>query len=123
MRRLPSWPVRETLVAGDAAGTLFLKLCGFIDEHHAVVRNVWDDGVALRLSRARGIFPRSIDLELRIRPAHEATDCKLEDWKRSHARRAVVQIRLRPSGWFWSSAAFQEEVRQTMWKLRTHLFL
>ena len=119
------WPVQETLVAGDAGGTLFLKLCGFIDENQAHLRKVWDDGVALRLSRPCGSLPRSIDLELRIRPSDEETERKLgvDNWQRAHSRRAIVQVRLRPAGWFWGQAAFQEEVRKTMWLLRWHLFL
>ena len=123
--RASHWPIHETLLAGDTGGTLFLKLCGFIDEHRAIVRNVWDDGVALRLSRSRGMFPRNLDMELRIRPTTDETDCDLhlEDWQRSHSRRALVDIRLRPSGWCWGRAAFQEEVRKTMWLLRWHLFL
>ena len=129
MRRSPNWTVQETLLAADAAGTLFLKVCGFIDEHSVRIVDSWDDGLALRFPARLGLFSRGIDIQLRFRPLDLASPEAIAngasarpDWQRTQARQTLVDVCMRPTGWFSQGHASHPQIRKALWLLRWHLF-
>jgi hypothetical protein len=115
--------LRETLPACDLGNTLFLKLCGFIQDQQARLLDVHEHYYKLKIGYSRwerfwhgigGHEPVLVTLKVR----HDAT---LESGRRSHAAQALVEIDIRPASLSWRPGAFQDCARHIVRRLRLHL--
>jgi hypothetical protein len=115
--------VREALHACDLGNTLFLKLCGFIQDQQARLLEVDEHNYRLQSGFSRwerfwhggdGHDPVLVTLAVRRDEAAE--------WdRRSHASDAIVEIAVRPAGFGWSAADFDSTARHIVRRLRLHL--
>ena len=115
--------VRESLSACDLENTLFLKLCGFIQDQQARLLDVNEHRYKLKIGYSRwerfwhginGHEPVLVTLNVR----RDATaDCD----RRSHSAQAVVDIDVRPAGFGWRETAFESCARHIVRRLRVHL--
>ena len=115
--------VREVLHACDAGNTLFLKLCGFIQDQSARLLEAEVDNYRLQIGYSRwerfwhglrGHNPVLVTLAVRRDEPPE--------WDRqSHAARAVVEVAVRPAGFGWQAGEFETCARHIVRRLRLHL--
>jgi hypothetical protein len=115
--------VHEALPACDLGNTLFLKLCGFIQDQQARLLDVQEHHYQLKIGYSRwerfwhgihGHEPVLVTLHVR----HDETP----EWeRRSHASQAIVEIDVRPAGFGWQAAAFENCARHIVRRLRLHL--
>lgn len=115
--------VHEALHACDLGNTLFLKLCGFIQDQQARLLEVDDHNYRLQIGFSRwerfwhgieGHDPLLVTLAVRRDGAPEYE-------RRSHASQAIVEIDVRPAGFGWNRAEFNNTARHIVRKLRLHL--
>ncbi len=116
--------VRETLVTCNVGSTLFLKLCGFIEDCEARILDVDVDHLRVRVGRTwverwwhglRGHSP--LEVRIAIRPV----DQTVADWQRTNAGAAVLDVHVCPLGPRWTQETFDECARRAVHKLRLHL--
>jgi hypothetical protein len=115
--------VREALPACDLGNTLFLKLCGFIQDQQARLLEVEEDNYRLQIGHSRwerfwhgvgGHNPVLVTLAVRRDETPE--------WdRRSHAAQAVVEIAVRPAGLGWQAREFESCAQHIVRRLRLHL--
>lgn len=115
--------VHEALHACDLGNTLFLKLCGFIQDQQARLLEVDEHNYRLQIGYSRwerfwhglkGHDPVLVTLAVR----RDASP----DWDRlSHAAGAIVEIDVRPVGFGWRPADFESCARHIVRRLRLHL--
>jgi hypothetical protein len=115
--------VREALHACDLGNTLFLKLCGFIQDQQARLLEVDEHNYRLKIGYSRwerfwhgmsGHDPVLVTLAVRRDETPE--------WdRRSHAADAIIEIAVRPAGFGWNAADFQSTARHIVRRLRLHL--
>ncbi|MBL8851271.1 MAG: hypothetical protein JNG89_16435 [Planctomycetaceae bacterium] len=115
--------VREALSACDLGNTLFLKLCGFIQDQQARLLEVEEDNYRLQIGYSRwerfwhglrGHNPVVVTLAVRRDESPE--------WdRRSHASQAIVEIAVRPAGIGWQAREFESCAQHIVRRLRLHL--
>lgn len=115
--------IREAFNACDLGNTLFLKLCGFIQDQQARLVDVRDHHYKLKIGYSRwerfwhgikGHEPVLVTLNVRQNGARGSVP-------QSQAAGAVVEIDVRPAGIGWRPAAFEKCARQIVRRLRVHL--
>lgn len=115
--------LRVALYASDAGNTLFLKLCGFIQDQQARFLDVGEHHYRLRIGFSRierfwhGLDshdPVEVTLQVRRGVAPDSA-------RTSRAARAVVEITVRPASRRWRRDAFERCARQIVQRLRRHL--
>lgn len=115
--------VREALPACDLGNTLFLKLCGFIQDQQARLLQVEEHNYRMKIGFSRwerfwhGI--NSHDPVLVTLAVHRDHTPAYD--RRSHAAQAIVEIDVRPAGFGWSAEAFDSCARHIVRRLRLHL--
>jgi len=115
--------VHDALHACNLGNTLFLKLCGFIEDQQARLLEVDEQNYRLKIGYSRwerfwhGVEshdPLLVTLAVRRDEAPE--------WdRRSHVAGAIVEIVVRPAGFGWSATDFDSTARHIVRRLRLHL--
>lgn len=111
----------ETYLVSDIGTCLILKLCGFVEEHRAEIRDVSENHLRLRLGgswfqrlwggRSLG---HPLDVEILFVPV------EAEQATRPLAR---VQIVVQDVRCLWPSDRFEAAARRVLWQLRNHLMV
>jgi hypothetical protein len=115
--------LREDLHACDLGNTLFLKLCGFIQDQHARLLEVDEHNYRMKIGFTRWErFWHGVDGHDPLLVTLAVRRDETPGWeRRSHAADAIVEIDVRPAGFGWSAAAFDSTARHIVRKLRLHL--
>ncbi|MFO1096004.1 MAG: hypothetical protein U0992_22265 [Planctomycetaceae bacterium] len=117
--------VHESVSACDLGNTLFLKLCGFIQDQQARLLEVDEHHYQLKIGFSRwerfwhgvgGHDPVLVTLAVR---RDETPECD----RKSHAAQAIVDIDVRPAGFGWSAATFERCAAHIVRRLRLHLMI
>lgn len=115
--------IREALNACDLGNTLFLKLCGFIQDQQARLVDVHEHRYQLKIGYSRwerfwhgikGHDPVLVTLNVRHEGAPHSD-------RSSNSAQAVVEIDVRPGSLNWRPAAFESCARHIVRRLRLHL--
>ena len=111
----------ETFVVSNVGTCLLLKLCGFVEEHRAEIRDVSENHLRLRLGRSwlghllgSGHPGEPLELEILFAPTHADGD------PRPQAR---VQIIVRDKRILSHPDRFEAAARRILWQLRGHLMV
>lgn len=100
---------------------LWLKLCGFVTEHQAEIRDVSEQHLRLRLGgtwlqrllgTASPAYP--LDLEIRITPTESEVESRSE---------AQLQIVIRDASLISHVSDFEAASRRVLWQLRNHMLV
>lgn len=115
--------VHEALHACDFGNTLFLKLCGFIQDQQARLLDVHDHNYRLKIGFSRwerfwhgieGHDPLLVTLAVRRNELPASA-------RHSPAAQTIVEIDVRPAGFGWNRSEFDNTARHIVHKLRLHL--
>jgi hypothetical protein len=111
----------ETYVVSNLGSCLFLKLCGFVEESRAEIRDVSETRLKLRLG---GSWLRQLlgartkqyplDLEILFEQAAEEDD---------HRPQACVQVIVQDAHLISHQSRFDIAARQVLWQLRSYLMV
>lgn len=115
--------VHEALHACDLGNTLFLKLCGFIQDQQARLLEVDEHNYRLKIGFTRWErFWHGVDGHDPVLVTLAVRRDETPEWdRRSHAADAIVEIDVRPAGFGWRAADFNNTARHIVRKLRLHL--
>ena len=112
---------RVTFVVSDIGTCLFLKLCGFVEEHRAEIRDVSETHLRLRWG---GSWLRQLCCEAGSRPPLEMLICfSSSDEGTVHAQKTRVEVVVRDGGVFTPQERFESAARRVIWQLRNHLLV
>jgi len=111
----------ETFVVSDIGTCLLLKLCGFVEAQRAVIRDVSENHLRLRLgshwieqllgAKASG---HPLDLEILFAPLESIDDSR---------RQARVQIVVRDALYYSRPERFEAAAKRILWHFRSHLMV
>lgn len=111
----------DTYLVSDIGTCLILKLCGFVEQYRAEIRDVSENHLQLRLGGSwlqrllgDGSLGHPLDLEILFVPAGE------ESASRPLAR---VQIVVKDARFLSHSDRFEAAARRVLWQLRNHLMV
>ncbi len=109
----------ETYLVSDIGTCLILKLCGFVEEYRAEIRDVSENHLCLRLGGSwfdrllgDGSLGHPLDLEILFVPV------EAEGGTRPLAR---VEIVVRDGQFLSPVDRFEAAARRVLWQLRNHL--
>lgn len=109
------------LIVSDVGGTLLLKLCGFVLDQAAEIRDVSEHRLTVRLGRSwfgrlmwGDQHPHRLDIAI------EFAAIPMTDRRHTCSR---VRIEIRDAQWGAGTVPFDEAVRRVMWKLRSALLV
>ncbi len=112
----------ETYVVSNIGSCLILKLCGFVHELQAEIRDVDENRLKLRVGRSwlkqligSGSPGRPLDVDIQFAPLEESVD--------SSRPQAKVEIVVLDRGGFLQPDRFETATQRLLWKLRGHLMV
>lgn len=106
-------PVSAQFVSLNVGGTLVLKALGFIEAQQALIRDVTETSLRMRLSPP-GESALKVDLHFEPVAVPEGVA------SRAHATSVNVTVSIRPLSRRWTAERYDEVTRQLLWKLRSH---
>lgn len=106
---------RNSFRVSDLGNCLFMKLCGFVDAEHAVVRDVSEDRLQLQVggSSFRSLLSATacpLDLEIRLRPVEG-----------NGLPESEVEVTIRDRRWRKQANLFETAARRVLFQLQNHL--
>ncbi len=111
----------ETYLVSDIGTCLMLKLCGFIEQYRADIRDVDENHLHLRLGGSwfqqllgRNSLGYPLDLELLFVPVESATDTR---------PLVRVQVVVQNARLISSPDRFEVAAHRVLWQLRNHLMV
>ena len=111
----------ETFLVSDIGTCLILKLCGFVEEYRAEIRDVSENHLQLRLGGSwlqrlwgDGTLGHPLDLEILFVPVETATDTR---------PLARVQVFVKDGRFLPQVDRFETAARRVLWQLRKHLMV
>ncbi len=111
----------DTYLVSDIGTCLMLKLCGFVEQYRAEIRDVSENHLHLRLGGSwlqRLLGSKSLghplELEILFVPVESETDTR---------PLARVQIVVRNTGLLSPSDRFEVAAHRVLWQLRNHLMV
>ena len=111
----------ETYVVSNLGSCLFLKLCGFVEESRAEIRDVSETRLKLRLGGSwlrrmlgTGTKQYPLDLEILFEQVAEEQD---------HRPQACVHVVVHDAHLISHQSRFDVAARQVLWQLRSYLMV
>lgn len=111
----------DTYLVSDIGTCLMLKLCGFVEQYRAEIRDVSENHLHLRLGGSwlqrllRGhAWGDPLELEILFVPVESETDTR---------PLARVQVVVRNGHYFSSPDRFEVAAHRVLWQLRNHLMV
>lgn len=112
----------ETYVVSNIESCLVLKLCGFVYESQAEIRDVGENRLKLRVGRSwleqlMGSGPpgHPLDIDIQIASVNDTAD--------SSRPKAKVEIVVRDRRGFFQPDRFDSATQNLLWQLRGHLMV
>lgn len=109
----------DTFLVTDIGTCLLLKLCGFVEEYRAEIREISENHLSLRLcgswvQRLWSVSPLHypLDLEILFVPSEMETDSRPQ---------SRVEIVVRDARFLTNTDRFEAATRRVLWQLRSHL--
>ena len=124
-RAVAPFQIKDELVTSNIAGTLMLKLCGFVEDQQARILDISEDHLKLKIGYTlferfwhglSGHGPLEVTLDIR-----DGAGEGLADWQRSQARHARVCVCVRPAGGAWGQKRFESCANAVLHRLRLYL--
>ena len=117
--------ISDELVTSNIAGTLMIKLCGFVEDQRAQIIDVSEAQLKLRIGYTlferfwhgiSGHGPLQITLDI-----CDGAEESLPEWQQAQARHSTVHVRVEPTGRNWRQDRFEEAANHVLHRLRLYL--
>lgn len=120
-------PVNERIFTSSLGSLLFLKTCGFVQDHHARILDVTESSLRVRIGGTwlerflyTGLSHKPIEVELTIsrEPVNTLTD--EEKMRLPGIACSLIDVVITPSSRGWQRSEFEQFSRKLLWVLRQH---